>query len=119
MEYENSKLEKENNCLFKQNDQFKRISDLNTTKGATSQAETAQIATYIDKVLMQFEARRTDEGKHNRIDKKQAQDMSDMVSYVKQLTENMIVLRQRQKNAERIISKYRHSAQTSVQDLLE
>jgi hypothetical protein len=45
--------------------------------------------------------------------------MSDMVEYVKKLTDDMINLRQRQKNAEQYIAQFRQSSEKSVEAMLE
>ena len=42
-----------------------------------------------------------------------------MVEYVKKLTDDMINLRQRQKNAEQYIAQFRQSSEKSVEAMLE
>ena len=91
----------------------------NEQKTEEAENKTDEIATEINQKIRQRENLRFVEPKFNRTDKEMAGHMDDMVEYVKMLTDQMIVLRQRQKAAERHICKYRNSAEESVESMLE
>jgi predicted nucleic acid-binding Zn-ribbon protein len=59
------------------------------------------------------------EAKFDKVEKAMASDLSDMVEYVKMLTDQIIVLRRRSKAAENVMHQLRKSGQSSIEALLE
>ena len=59
------------------------------------------------------------ESKYKRKEKKYNSDMTDLIEYVKWITNETAILRQRVRAAESVISQLRKSGETSVESLLD
>ena len=59
------------------------------------------------------------ESKYKRKEKKYSSDMTDLIEYVKWITNETAILRQRVRAAESVISQLRKSGETSVESLLD
>ena len=81
--------------------------------------ETHQLGKMIADVEMNYIRHQNDESKHVKKEVKYKKDMADMIEYVKWITYETGVLRERIRAAESIISQLRKNGEASVESLIQ
>lgn len=116
---ENQALESENKHLQRTNEQFSQIIDKNHRSTQKSEQQTDEIGKELNKLTLEFESIKNSEGKFAKNEKTMHQNLYDMIHYVSLLTDQIIDLRQRTREAEKVIFQLRKSGETSVEVLLD
>lgn len=116
---ENLALEAENKQLTHTNEQFSQIIAKNHKSTQVAEQHTDTVGKDLNKLILEYESIKAGEGKYAKNEKAMRQNLYDMIHYVQLLTKQITDLRQRTRDAEKVIFQLRKSGETSVEVLLD